>query len=1206
MRRICCSRTERAARSSRSGRSRHSERGDTLIEVLLAIVILGMTSVALLLAFGTSISGSAQHRSMATADTVLRTAAEDTISLIQQQSSTQWGTCPANYSTQPSATTSVLATVNAAIANTGYTMQMPAADPVLYWNGSSFSSSACVTSTAISPQVNSPQIVTITVTSPTGVMSSPLSFAVDDPVDRAQPTQGAATHLAFFAAPSNSTTTAGVPFATQPIVELKDANNITVTNALPYIQLSITPGTGPAGAVLTGCTATNRVDQVEFSGCSINEAGTYSLTATDTALSSPVATSTPTFMTFTVTAAAATQIAFSTVPPGPGVAGSAIPNVAVQVEDTFGNVVTSATGSVSISIPTGNGSPQTSFNSTSTTVALSGGVATFSNLVVDTSGTYTFAAAPVNISGVTTGISAVVTVTPGPTTVFVVGNLGSQTAGISFSDTITATDAYGNVESGYSYSGALAFSGPLTSPSGAAPTYPASVTFNAGVATPSGITLFDAQSSTTLTISQGSISGTSPAFKVGFGSASLFSVVTPGTAQAGTSISVGLTATDSYGNTVTTYTGAKTISFSGPSSSPSGIAPSYPTAATSLTFAAGAATSSPITLYDSQSTRLTASQTTGTATVAGTSGTLTVAPAGVSRLAFNPLVPGPASVATVIPNVVVQVVDTYGNVVPTATGTVAIAIKTSTSTQNTFTSGTTPMSVSGGVATFSNLVINTAGTYTLTASSGNISGVTAAAVSNNLIVGKVTPSNVVSNSSPTTVGSSITFTAALAGPTGGTTPTGTVSWSVSGTAGITGCTTATTTLSAGTATCTITASSVGTYIVTDAYGSDVNYNAATSAADTVSVAFTPNLLQIESKNGGATGVIQSGDYVGVAFPVPISPASVCAGQSATIFSISGKVTVTSNAAPITGNDELTFTPNSGQCTGNVAGFASGGSSPQGGYIDLGSKNFVTGAAENYTTSTLRFDGNTNNVQITLGGSVTAQGTVTTATTATYFPDSAILSTTGVAASGSASSSSTFTVLQPTAAAIVSGPTTPFGIPDPGDTIAYTYSEQMDANSILSGWSGASINVEACFTRASSGASTAVAIYTTSGCSTAVNLGSVNLGEGTPHYIVNGTTVGVTATMSMATVSNESVVTVTLTATSSNFTSNNNNSVWTWTPSASAADLAGNGLSTSVSPVSTSKVNFAPEQPVIDTIAAFRNAPKSIALLEQLLDAAWVI
>ena len=48
---------EGTERSSALGRRRRSESGDTLVEVLLAIVILGIASLAVILAFATSISG---------------------------------------------------------------------------------------------------------------------------------------------------------------------------------------------------------------------------------------------------------------------------------------------------------------------------------------------------------------------------------------------------------------------------------------------------------------------------------------------------------------------------------------------------------------------------------------------------------------------------------------------------------------------------------------------------------------------------------------------------------------------------------------------------------------------------------------------------------------------------------------------------------------------------------------------------------------------------------------------------------------------------------------------------------------------------------------------------------------------------------------------------------------------------------------------
>src|SRR5665213_4371545 len=75
----------RAARRCVRGREHRSEAGDTLLEVLIALVVLGMASVALLVSFATSISASSTYRDVATLDSVLRTASEEVITQIQQQ-----------------------------------------------------------------------------------------------------------------------------------------------------------------------------------------------------------------------------------------------------------------------------------------------------------------------------------------------------------------------------------------------------------------------------------------------------------------------------------------------------------------------------------------------------------------------------------------------------------------------------------------------------------------------------------------------------------------------------------------------------------------------------------------------------------------------------------------------------------------------------------------------------------------------------------------------------------------------------------------------------------------------------------------------------------------------------------------------------------------------------------------------------------------
>ena len=89
---------------------------------------------------------------------------------------------------------------------------------------------------------------------------------------------------------------------------------------------------------------------------------------------------------------------------------------------------------------------------------------------------------------------------------------------------------------------------PVERPERDHPAYPATVNFTAGVGTAS-IKLVDAQS-TTLTATQGSITGTSGAFAVSPAAVSHFLVTTPATATAGTAVSgITLTAPDPYNNT---------------------------------------------------------------------------------------------------------------------------------------------------------------------------------------------------------------------------------------------------------------------------------------------------------------------------------------------------------------------------------------------------------------------------------------------------------------------------------------------------------------------------------------------------------------------------------------------------------------------------------------------------------------------------------
>ena len=229
--------------------------------------------------------------------------------------------------------------------------------------------------------------------------------------------------------------------------------------------------------------------------------------------------------------------------------------------------------------------------------------------------------------------SATFTVKAASASSFSVPTPSEREAGVAFSVVVTAWDAWHNTAKSYTGSRTLAWSGPASSPSGQAPEYPttaSAVTFTEGVGTASGITLFDAQS-TTLKATEGSLEGSTGSFMVKAAGAKKLSVPTPSEQEAGVALSVTLTALDEWDNVAKSYTGNKTITWSGPASSPGGQAPEYPSSAKTVTFAAGVGTASAIKLFDAQSTTLTAKQSTN----AGSSAAFTVNATAAERLGWS-------------------------------------------------------------------------------------------------------------------------------------------------------------------------------------------------------------------------------------------------------------------------------------------------------------------------------------------------------------------------------------------------------------------------------------------------------------------------------------------------------------------------------------------------------------------------------------------
>jgi hypothetical protein len=143
-----------------------------------------------------------------------------------------------------------------------------------------------------------------------------------------------------------------------------------------------------------------------------------------------------------------------------------------------------------------------------------------------------------------------------------------------------------------------------------------------------------------------------------------------------------------------------------------------------------------------------------------------------------------------------------------------------------------------------------------------------------------TPNAVVTNSAAggvTSLGASVTFTIKVSGPARSTTPTGIVTWSVSGTAGVTSCKASTTTLSSGTATCSLTASNSGTYVVSGTYGGSRYYAKVTSAPSTVTVAGSvPTSIPVFAWHELNNGCASTAPICNAADPESVSTAQLTA------------------------------------------------------------------------------------------------------------------------------------------------------------------------------------------------------------------------------------------------------------------------------------------------------------------------------------------
>jgi type II secretory pathway pseudopilin PulG len=240
------------ARRSHADRNRHGERGDTLIEILMTLIVLSIAVVALTIAFATGISASVDHKNLAANDVVLRQVEEQAFYLVQQKSSPLYASC-ASVAGGQYASLTVSSTYNR--LPSGYSVSM---NPILYWDTTTSPAQFDGTCAA-----DSPQLISLTLAAPNGSIAT-TTFVVDD-LGPAPPPGLTVTSVSPSSAIQGTSNLAlslsGTGFASNATVAFSDSgitvNSTTyVTPTLLDLNVSIatTASVGPSSITVTNPT----------------------------------------------------------------------------------------------------------------------------------------------------------------------------------------------------------------------------------------------------------------------------------------------------------------------------------------------------------------------------------------------------------------------------------------------------------------------------------------------------------------------------------------------------------------------------------------------------------------------------------------------------------------------------------------------------------------------------------------------------------------------------------------------------------------------------------------------------------------------------------------------------------------------------------------------------------------------------------------
>ncbi len=254
-----------------------------------------------------------------------------------------------------------------------------------------------------------------------------------------------------------------------------------------------------------------------------------------------------------------TKLIISSLPPSSVTAGAPF-KLTVIAEDASGNVVSSFNGSLRVALHSTSSGGQLGGN---VTVEAVNGVATFSNLTLDTAGSgYSLT---VTGSGLSPATIAGPRVLPAAASQLVIISQpsGTLTAGNPFGLAVAVEDRFGNVQT--------AFSGPMTvalanNPGGGILGGTLTSMVSQGVANFSGLVIDQAGTGYALQVNCQNMTTTTAPLNVIAGNATKLVVVSqpPATVQPGSKFGISVWAEDSFGNLATSYSGNLVVVITGP------------------------------------------------------------------------------------------------------------------------------------------------------------------------------------------------------------------------------------------------------------------------------------------------------------------------------------------------------------------------------------------------------------------------------------------------------------------------------------------------------------------------------------------------------------------------------------------------------------------------------------------------------------------